>query len=150
MIRDFTMLDAPKVISLGKQMHEESVYSNLDFDPLRVLELAEQVVNNPQMFMAKVFDDGEIKGFVAAYVSPHFFGNDLTSGDFAVYVLPEFRKGLIGVKLIKSYIEWCDQKGVKEPLLGVSAGINEEKIGKLYRKLGFTKEYRIYKRPQSC
>jgi hypothetical protein len=28
-----------------------------------------------------------------AYVVSHFFGHDLTSGDFAVYVLPEHRKG---------------------------------------------------------
>jgi|GEM_PF-1192486 len=150
MIRDFTMLDAPHVISLGKQMHSESVYKNLDFNPLRLLELAETVVSNPQVYMAKVYDDGEIKGFVAAYATPHFFGDDLTSGDFAVYVSPQFRNGMIGIKLIKSYISWCERKGVKEPLLGVSAGINTKMIGSLYKRLGFTQEYRIYKMPSKC
>ena len=86
-------------------------------------------------------------GFCAAYVVSHFFGHDLTSGDFAVYVLPEHRKGMAGVKLIKGYLEWCESKGVKEPLLGVSAGIMPERIGKLYERMGFTEKYVIYKKP---
>jgi GNAT superfamily N-acetyltransferase len=148
MIRPMTRNDVPVLIALGADMHRESRYAHLDFDPNKLLDLADSVLADPDTYLALVCEvEGVQVGFCAAYVVSHFFGHDLTSGDFAVYVLPEHRKGMAGVKLIKGYLEWCDSKGVKEPLLGVSAGIMPERIGKLYERLGFTEKYTIYKKP---
>ena len=148
MIRNMAFADIPVLIALGAEMHEESVYRNLDFDPLKLWHLGDQIMANPDTHCAFVYEkDGEIIGFVAGYAMPHFFGNDLTSGDFAVYVDRRHRNGMVGVKLIKKYIQWCDTMGVKEPMLGVSAGITPERTGKLYERLGFTRKYLIYKRP---
>ena len=78
--------------------------------------LRDSVLADPDTYLALVCEvEGVQVGFCAAYVVSHFFGHDLTSGDFAVYVLPEHRKGMAGVKLIKGYLEWCESKGVKEP-----------------------------------
>ena len=148
MIRRMRMQDVSLLISLGADMHKESRYAHLDFDPVKLLDLASQLLADPDTHLALVYvvEDTAV-GFCAAYVVEHFFGHDLTSGDFAIYVLPEHRKGMAGIKLIKSYLKWCESKGVKEPLLGVSAGIIPDRIGKLYEHLGFTEKYIVYKRP---
>jgi GNAT superfamily N-acetyltransferase len=149
MIRKMVISDIPLMISLGAEMHQESRYSNLDFDPNRLWSLGEQIIKTPDNYLAAVYEkNNKIVGFCVGYVAPHFFGNDLTSGDFAIYVLPEHRKGMVGVKLIKTYDEWCVAKGVKEPMLGVSAGITPERIGKLYKRMGYTETYTIYKKPE--
>tara|TARA_R110000851_G_scaffold288407_2_gene442474 strand:- start:897 stop:1352 length:456 start_codon:yes stop_codon:yes gene_type:complete len=148
MIRDMVASDIPVMITLGAEMHKESRFANLDFDTSRLWSLGEVILASPDVYKAAVYEqNNEIIGFCVGYVAPHFFGNDLTSGDVAIYVLPEHRKGMVGVKLIKTYDEWCVRKGVKEPLLGVSAGITPERIGKLYKRLGYTETYTIYKKP---
>tara|TARA_R110000851_G_scaffold81420_2_gene178937 strand:+ start:149 stop:607 length:459 start_codon:yes stop_codon:yes gene_type:complete len=149
MIRSMVASDIPVMIALGAEMHRESRYASLDFDTSRLWQLGEQILAAPDSYLAVVYEkDDEIVGFCVGYVAPHFFGNDLTSGDFAIYVLPEHRKGMVGVKLIKTYDDWCVKKGVKEPMLGVSAGITPERIGKLYKRMGYTETYMIYKKPE--
>jgi len=146
-VRPMTYKDIPTLITLGADMHKESRYSHLDFQPTKLMELGEMILSNPDTYFTLVYDDGEIKGFVIGYIYPHFFGNDLTSGDLAVYVLPEHRKGRVGIKLIVAYAEHCKKLGVKEPVLGVSAGVLSEKVGKLYERLGFTDKFQVYRMP---
>ena len=147
MIRPMTAQDIPVLIGMGAAMHGESRYAKLDFDPEKLRGLGETILGDPDSWLALVAErDSEIIGFCIGYVAPHFFGNDLTSGDLAIYVMPEHRGGTIGARLVKLYTGWCEAKGVKEPLLGVSAGITPERTGRLYERLGYTEKYIIYKK----
>jgi GNAT superfamily N-acetyltransferase len=142
-----TAQDIPALLVLGAAMHKESRYAKLDFDPEKLRGLGETILGDPDSWLAVVAErDSEIIGFCIGYVAPHFFGNDLTSGDLAIYVVPEHRGGTIGARLVKLYTGWCEAKGVKEPLLGVSAGITPERTGRLYERLGYTEKYIIYKK----
>ena len=143
-----TAQDIPVLIGMGEAMHGESRYAKLDFDPGKLSLLGETMLGNPDSWLAVVVErDGEIIGFCCGYVAPHFFGNDLTSGDLAIYVVPRHRGGTIGARLVKLYTDWCEARGVKEPLLGISAGITPQRTGKLYERLGYTDKYIIYKKP---
>jgi GNAT superfamily N-acetyltransferase len=151
MIRPVTLDDLPAAVALGASMHHESYYAHLDYDPIKVMELGVLIVDNPSIYWGVVAEvDGEIVGFGAGYVAPHFFGHDLTSGDLAIFLTPEHRNGMVGVRMIKDYVRWCEERGVKTPALGVSAGIKPERIGKLYERLGFTDKFTIYRRPPVC
>jgi len=143
-----TVQDIPVLIVLGAEMHKESRYAELDFDPEKLRRLGTNMLDQPDEWLCLVAErNSEVIGFCVGYVAPHFFGNELTSGDLAIYVTPEHRKGMVGVRLIKSYDAWCSDKGVSEPLLGVSAGITPDRIGRLYERLGYTEKYTIYKKP---
>jgi GNAT superfamily N-acetyltransferase len=142
-----TAQDIPVLLVLGAAMHGESRYAKLDFDPEKLRGLGETILGDPDSWLALVAErDSEIIGFCIGYVAPHFFGNDLTSGDLAIYVVPEHRGGMIGAMLVKLYTGWCEARGVKEPLLGISAGITPERTGQLYERLGYTERYIIYKK----
>ena len=150
MIRPMTAQDIPVLLVLGAEMHKESRYANLDFDPQKLWQLGETMLGNPDSWLALVVErDGDIIGFCCGYVAPHFFGNELTSGDLAIYVVPEHRGGTIGARLVKKYTAWCEAQGVREPLLGVSAGITPDRTGQLYERLGYTEKYTVYKKPTS-
>ena len=143
-----TAQDIPVLIDMGAEMHKESRYANLDFDPQKLWRLGETMLGNPDSWLALVVErDGDIIGFCCGYVAPHFFGTELTSGDLAIYVVPEHRGGTIGARLVKKYTAWCEAQGVREPLLGVSAGITPDRTGQLYERLGYTEKYTIYKKP---
>ena len=150
MIRPMPAQDIPVLLVLGAEMHKESRYANLDFDPQKLWQLGETMLGNPDSWLALVVErDGDIIGFCCGYVAPHFFGTELTSGDLAIYVVPEQRGGTIGARLVKKYTAWCEAQGVREPLLGVSAGITPDRTGQLYERLGYTEKYTIYKKPTS-
>ena len=145
-----TAQDIPVLIVLGAEMHKESRYANLDFDPQKLWQLGETMLGNPDSWLALVVErDGNIIGFCCGYVAPHFFGNELTSGDLAIYVVSKHRGGTIGARLVKKYTAWCEAQGVREPLLGVSAGITPDRTGQLYERLGYTEKYTVYKKPIS-
>jgi|TARA_R110000803_G_scaffold14164_2_gene39476 GNAT superfamily N-acetyltransferase len=150
MIRPMTAQDIPVLIGMGAAMHMESRYAKLDFDPEKLRGLGETILGDPDSWLALVAErDSEIIGFCIGYVAPHFFGNDLTSGDLAIYVSPDHRGGMTGARLVKAYDAWCSEQGVSEPLLGVSAGITPDRIGQLYERLGYTAKFTIYKKPNN-
>ena len=149
MIRPYAVHDLKAVLALGSAMHAESRYSTLDFDPRKLDDLSDSVLSDGRYLALVAEVDGDVVGLLVGYVMPHWFGHDLTSGDLAVYVTPSHRKGMIGVKLVKAYTEWALSKGVKEPMLGVSAGIMPERIGALYQRLGYTETYVVYKMPST-
>jgi GNAT superfamily N-acetyltransferase len=112
MIRPMTAQDIPVLIDMGAAMHKESRYAKLDFDPGKLRDLGETILGNPEAWLVLVAErDGGIIGFCIGYVAPHFFGNDLTSGDLAIYVMPEHRGGTIGARLVKLYTSWCEAQG---------------------------------------
>tara|TARA_B110000977_G_C10847845_1_gene404619 strand:- start:131 stop:577 length:447 start_codon:yes stop_codon:yes gene_type:complete len=143
-----TAQDIPEVVVLGSDLHKESRYRALDFDPLKLWELGETMLNKPESWLSLVVElDKEIVGFFLGYVVEHFFGHELTAGDLCIYIKPEHRGGMTGARLIKRFDSWCQEKGVKEPLLGVSAGITPERTGRLYERLGYTEKLTVYKKP---
>ena len=146
MIRLIEKKDIPSLVLIAKDMHGESVYSHLDFSVESVVELCEFIIDNPETQLGLVvIKDGSVVGFAGGFVCRHTFGNDLTSGDYGIYLNKEHRKGMAGVKLIKSYTSWALSKGVKEPMLGISAGINDDRAGRLYTRLGYKTKFTVYK-----
>lgn len=56
--------------------------------------------------------------------------------DLLTYVVPEHRGGL-GIRLIKAYIERAKLLDIDDIHIGVSTGLEPERTGKLYERLGF-------------
>lgn len=135
MIRKAEKYDIPAILALGSAMHVESRYSRFDYDEEKYRGLVERVISHGIALVAEA--NGEVAGVFLGVVSPHFFGNDLCSTDFIQYVLPRFRGGMTGIRLIKTYIEEARRAGVKDICIGNSSGIATERTGKLYERLGF-------------
>lgn len=144
-IRPLTLDDIPQVVLLGSQMHQESIFRDMDYSPKKLMELLERMAVGSRELFAFVYDDKGVRGFIAGFISAHFFGDDLSSGDFALYVDPEYRGERAGPALVKAYVAYCRDMGVKDIRLGVSAGIDDEQVAQVYRGLGFTTEFTGYR-----
>ena len=149
MIRLMQSSDIPAMLAMGRMMHAESRYSHLDFSEDKLRRLGETILQNPNYFSVVVERDGDLIGMAIAYVTEHFFGHDLTSGDLAAYVVPSHRGGMAGPRMIAAIDAWYNERGVSDMLLGVSAGINADSIGRLYERFGYTDVFRIYRKAVS-
>ena len=147
MIRPFTLKDLPTMVELGKIMHEESVYRDLDFDAQKLIDLGHHYIANPETCWSAVAEvDGRIIGMYAGYITEYYFGKDLIAQDLLLFVDPTKRGGLAAVKLITAFEDWAFAKGVKEVCPASSTMVAPERTAMLYNLLGYTNVGSLFKK----
>jgi len=141
MIRPAIYSDLEPLIYLGYEMHQESRFSELDYNVEKVAHLFTLAVDSEDYLFLVVEVDCRVVGGFIGYVSPHWFSDDLMAGDFALFVKKEFRGQRSSLKLAKQYAEWAKSKGVKPEFItaGISTGVNVQETEKLYSLCGFEK-----------
>lgn len=137
MIRTATPADIPRMVELGRVMHAESQsHRRLAFSAERLAASLDFAI--AQGF-AMVAEDsaGRIVGGMAAIAAPHYFSEDLQSCDLALFIEPECRGGIAAARLIRAYGDWAEARGVRQPLMGITTGVNAEITEALCERLGW-------------
>lgn len=146
-IRAMTAEDIDEVIRLGVEMHKESRYSRFNFDPYKCKILGFEIVDNPDMYFGYIIEHaGKIQGFMLAFMTEFYFGNERIAQDLALFVQKTRRGCMDAVNLIKKYQEWAIKNGADEIQLGITTGVNEKRTTKLYQKLGFNQIGTVFKK----
>jgi GNAT superfamily N-acetyltransferase len=134
-IRDAAEADIPYLVELGRAMHFESRYARFDFDPAKYATVLAHVIPQGLTFIAE--QDGEVIGVFVGVLDSMFFGHDIVARDLLTYVAPE-RRGRAGVGLIREYVRRAKALGAADIHIGVSTGLQPERTGRLYERLGFS------------
>lgn len=148
-VRRMATQDIVHCVHLGKLMHEESSYSFLSYHPVKVANLLKFSIENENYFAMVAENDRTIVGVMLGHVTPYYFSDDLIAQDLVVFVKKEHRGSFAGVSLINKFCDWADSKGCKETLMGITAGIETDRLKKLYEKLGFEQAGIVMKRRKS-
>ncbi len=146
MIRDIQEQDIPELVQIGYDMAKESEYSTDGYDFDKVEDLFDRVVEQPRFYgVVSVGQSGDIRGMFVGVLNEHFFSTNTIATDLFLYVKPDYRGSRDGYALIKGYLDWCQEVQADVVKMGITTGINEEKTGELYKKLGFCYSGSIYK-----
>ena len=147
MIREMNSGDIPTILDMGYEMYSTTSYQDTEWCPLKVAQLCINLVREPYMqaWIAEV--DGEPVGMFFGLIQEHYFGPTVKSCDLLLYVKPENRGGSHAIKMVKAYIDWALAFGVaKEQVgVGVTTGVCDEQVDRLYTKMGFVKTGQLYK-----
>ena len=135
MIRHATLQDIPALIDLGQVMHAESRYSVMPYLPSRVERTLHMLMNGAGCVLVAEVDGELVGGFMGA-CNEHYFSDQKVAGDLAIFVAPEFRGGMLGARLIKSFVEWAQEQGAKIIDTGVTTGVTTPQTEALFAKLG--------------
>jgi GNAT superfamily N-acetyltransferase len=135
--RELQEHDIPSIIHLGGRMHEESQYSSLTYNPEKVLDKCNKILEVDYMIGIIAEQGNHIVGMMGGVIGPYEYGEELISSDILVYILPEFRGTGTFIKLVNKYIAWSKEKGAKKVFLSQSTGVNIDSITQLYHRLGF-------------
>lgn len=135
--RGATDADLPRLVEMGHAMHGESRHHRSVFIPEKFAGYVQQLI--PQGFTFVAEKEGQVVGAFIGGVAENFFDDELFSYDLLTYVTPEHRNGMLGVMLIRRYINLAQAMGIKpwNTHIGVSAGIATERTERLYEALGF-------------
>ena len=123
--------------SLGQEMHAESSYSKLEFDPKRVFETFDWYLNDDNRTAIVAWKGDTPVGLYAGYVSKYYFSNDTVANDIAWFVTKGMRGTRVGLRLLDKFEEWALSKGVKEVRIGYSTDINPKAFNSLMDKRGY-------------
>lgn len=136
MIRAATADDIPRIIELGITMHASTSYASQPYVHEKAAAFLLELINGDGVvFVAEV--DGETVGAMVGGIADQWFNHDLIAYDYAVFVLPSRRNGIIALRLINAFIEWARIRGAKQVQMGICTAVNVEGISRLYESAGF-------------
>jgi len=134
-MRRATQADIPRMVELGRAMHTESRFRNLKFNDDKVVRLFTYAVTQPSLIL--LVDGEPAHAMLFAYVQPFWWGDDLESDDLLLYVTPEMRGKSSAVRLVNEYKRITKSMGVADPRLSTGTGVETERTGRLFERLGF-------------
>jgi len=138
MIRPAGVADISALLELGRAMAAEAPsYRDDTFNAERLAQLLEALIESSYGFVRVAERDGEIVGAAIAAADQHWCVDSLVAQEFALYVSPKYRGGMIAVRLVTHMVAWAKTIGCKRLLAGASTGVADSKVIDLYRSLGF-------------
>lgn len=133
MIRPAELADIPKLVELGLKLHAESSYNYITYSDDKVKKTCEMLIK--QGFANVAVQNGEVIGVMLGDVYSPWYSEDITGLDYTLYIEPEHRNGLIAVKLVKAFENWCISMGAKQIRPGVGTG--HAGAIRLYKAMGY-------------
>jgi len=142
-VRLATPEDITAALILGRSTLERSVI-NAEVIDLHARKVMRRCCNDKSMGMWVAEHDGKIVGFLMAIKEQHWFSDSKYASDICFCVDPQH--GNYAPSMIKRFQKWAmSDKKVTDITLGISSGLDaDERTGRMYQKLGFTKVGGIY------
>ena len=143
MIRNATTGDLPKIMELGRQLIKATPYRDQKLDIMVCGNTLGNCISSALGFAEVAVHKGEITGMFLGCAIPLFYSKARMASDIVIYSDPK-RPG-DGFRMARHFIDWAWKiPNVVEVTLSQSSGINIERTGKLYARLGLQKAGEIW------
>ena len=133
MIRNATVNDIPKMIEIGKNLASSTTYKSVNYSEERIEKTIRTLIEHGFCVVAE--KNGEIVGGMMGDVYTPWYSNDRMGIDYTLYIEREHRNGLLAVKMIKKFEQWCISMGVKQIRPGIGTG--DKNVIRMYKALGY-------------
>lgn len=112
--------DRLPVFKMCVLMHRETDFRNFELDPEKLLNGVGNWIHTQALF---VVEDGDnVVGMLAATIRETWFGPEPFASEELFYVIPEYRGTRAAFLLMKAYMSWAEEQGVKHIRAGVATG----------------------------
>jgi GNAT superfamily N-acetyltransferase len=134
-VRRLRDTDLPSVLAISKWLHENSRYHVFSYNELKVRRLLSLSLSpGSNVFVTVALKQGsdDILGYFHGYVDPHYFSDMKYAGDWAVCVLPAYRRHAPAIlkQMVLAFEKWARGMGAEE----ISIGASTESYGTGYKK----------------
>lgn len=132
--------DRDAVIALGLCFHAETPYGELlHVDPDRIGAQFDVALEHGVVFVAERDDvpgpnGPELVGFLALAALPHMLSGDRYAEEMGWFVLPRYRLGTIGPRLLRRAEEWARTNGCAFLKVAAPEGTD---VGYYYERAGY-------------
>lgn len=136
-LRQISTQDWVHIRDMVPDIHAESRYRDSVLSIRKVHELFEATLQNKDQCCFLLWKNGKCVGLFAGMAISHFFTDDVYASDLMFYVIPEQRKTRAALLLVRAFERWAAMRNCVEVSVGISTGVDTEKVAKFYEKLGY-------------
>ena len=140
-IRRATLLDVSAIIFLLQMMHKETEIETPKINTAKMLDRINMLLHKGVVVVAE--KDKLIVGTIAGQVSQDWWTDEQHLADTWYYVRKDYRKSIIGKKLLQDFIKIGKEAKVKLRLGHIFSGDIKRK-DKFYERMGFVKAGSVY------
>lgn len=132
-IRKAVIEDKTSIIELSIQFYKESLKEyGLSFNFLTLDKLVEEFINTKIVIVADV--DDKVVGVIAGMVQSSMFDSQQRIGQEIIwYIDKEYRKGSIGIRLLKEFEKQCKFNGANLMVMVYMGNLNNELLDRFYK-----------------
>lgn len=143
MVRPATFDDIPVLVRLGRSMHGESRFRSISFSETKLAQVLANLLKE-RMCVLVAERDGEVRGLFLGIVTQYYFSDEQLAIDLALFVEPGARGGMTGAALVRTFVAWAKERGIRHLELGVSTGVLVEETSALFERLGFKRQGSLF------
>ena len=136
MIRHATLADVERLAELARDMHAESRFRELDFNLDKVVVLFAGLVEEDNGILLAAEREGVLIGFVAGGIGEDYFGDDIFSFEYGIYVVPAHRGSMAAPHMVRDFLAWSDERGARYKNMAITTDITTGRTGALYERFG--------------
>jgi len=135
--REASSLDAAAVTDLAQQFHSQSYQRVIDFNWDKMCDWVDDRICSDDSLVLGCWSGKDLAGCIIGMTFQHPYSDTLVAGDYIWYVKPEYRGGMIGVRLMRIFEDWARDAGASQILTGATSGVNTERGAALLARLGY-------------
>ena len=92
------------MMKVSKDHHEESDWSEVEYDKKKVARYIDTATNDPNYFGIVALKDEERIGFMAGKMLEYNFSHEKFARELELYVEPTKRNGMTGIFMMRKFI----------------------------------------------
>lgn len=141
MIRALQSHEVPVMLEAGNAFYKEGKFPGAFCNATFTRRMTGLIDRDPGSIIASFTPDNEFQGALAAAVCECPFTGDEVAVEMFWFILPRFRGGIAGVRLLLAFDDWARQRGVKRAAMihleTETNGVEKAKLSALYERMGF-------------
>ena len=135
--REALIFDAIAVTDLCEEFHGASYQRSVPFDWDIMVEWVSDRIDDDGSLVLGAWSGSDLVGCVIGLTFVPPYSERVVAGDYIWYVRPEYRGGMVGVRLLRMFEDWAVGAGAAQILTGATSGIKSERAAALLERLGF-------------
>lgn len=140
MIRALQSHEVEVMLEAGKTFYKEGKFPGT-FCEATFTRRMQNLIWSGNPIIASFAQDKEFQGALAATLCECPFTGDQMAVENFWFILPKFRGGTAGVRLLQAFDDWARSNGVKRAamihLVGETEGVEKARLSALYERMGF-------------
>lgn len=139
-VREGRLDDVPKAVTYMLDITQKGFYHDMKPSVEMLTLFTKEAIAKPDQYYLRVIEHNDtiIGGFFGHWFYP-IFSTDRLAEDFCIWLDDEY-KGRCGRQLkalVDGFGDWCKKQEVKKIIVGVIAGIDNDRAASMYERLGY-------------
>lgn len=113
----------------------DKVLPDEEYEQDKLTDIFQQALSNEEFTVICLEIDKTVQGYIIGYITEHYFHSKKIAYCMSIFVEEEYRG--YGLEMLRAFEAWGKYKGAQTLSISTFNGLSPEKLGTVYKRLGF-------------